>query len=212
MTPFLGKRISLFVLVPVWIFLVAIGVSFLYRYENGAGIVAQAPGNWPVDIPRDQIALAQSGPTLLVFIHPRCPCSVATLGELERLVASTRDHMRTHVVFWYPDQASPDWLRSALRTQAALIPGIHCMDDMGGDITRRFGVVTSGQSLLYSAEGQLLFAGGITKSRGHFGDNVGSDTIRTIALTAGSNIDEPVCSDVFGCSLVDPQNISAVKP
>ncbi len=212
MIPFPWKRISLFVLVPVWIFLVGIGASYLYRYENGGGIVAQAPGNWPVDIPLDQIALAQSGPTLLVFVHPRCPCSAATLGELERLVASARDRMRTYVVFWNPNQASPDWTRSALRSQAALIPGIHCLDDMGGDITRQFGVVTSGQSLLYSAKGQLLFAGGITKSRGHFGDNVGSDTIRTIALMGGSRIDEPVCSDVYGCSLVDPQIISAVKP
>ena len=202
----------MFVLVPLWIFLVGIGVSFLHRYENGAGIVAQAPGNWPVDIPCDQIELAKSRSTLLVFIHPRCPCSAATLGELGRLVASARDRMRTHVVFWYPDHVSPDWTRSALRTQAALIPGIHCLDDTGGDITRRFGVVTSGQSLLYSAEGQLLFTGGITKSRGHFGDNVGSDTVRTIVLRGGSKTDEPVCSDVYGCSLVDPQIISDAKP
>ena len=45
------------------------------------GILSQ---RWP---PSSQIPLDQTSPTLLLFLHPRCPCSRSSLAELERLLA-----------------------------------------------------------------------------------------------------------------------------
>ena len=45
-------------------------------------------------------------------------------------------------------------------------------DDMAGE-ARRFGAVTSGQTLLFDTQGNLLFSGGITAARAQAGDNAG---------------------------------------
>ena len=49
--------------------------------------------------------------------------------------------------------------------------------DISGDEARRFGAATSGEALLYSPSGKLLFHGGITPSRGHEGGSVGRDAL-----------------------------------
>jgi hypothetical protein len=214
MNPFLWERKSLllFILVSLWTFLVGVGSAYLYRYEYNAGTVADAPGTWPEEIVDEEIQLADSGSTLLVFIHPRCPCSAATIRELERITARVGSRLQTFVVFWYPTRSAKDWTKSALREYAAKVPDLRCIDDFGGATTRRFGVTTSGQALMYSPDRQLLFAGGITKSRGHSGDNAGSDVVQAIVQAGGSASLVPICSDVFGCSLIDPQADSNAKP
>jgi len=63
---------------------------------------------------------------------------------------------------------------------------------------RRFGVETSGQTLLYDAGGRLIFSGGITGSRGHAGDNAGEAAL--VALLTSGQADRRATS-VFGCPL-----------
>jgi hypothetical protein len=71
----------------------------------------------------------------------------------------------------------------------------------------RFGAETSGHTLLYGADGRLLFSGGITASRGHAGENAGESAI--IALV---NHQTPLRSQtlVFGCSLTNHAERKAV--
>lgn len=55
-------------------------------------------------------------------------------------------------------------------------------------------------SMLYGADGRLLFSGGITGSRGHSGDNEGRRAIVSLLTGEGAyKSDTPV----FGCSLFD---------
>ena len=67
---------------------------------------------------------------------------------------------------------------------------------------RRFGVETSGQTLLY-AGGSLAFSGGITGSRGHAGTNAGETAL--IALLTRGDADRRGTS-VFGCPLFASSN------
>jgi hypothetical protein len=84
-------------------------------------------------------------------------------------------------------------------------------DDDGRE-ARRFGVEASGETLLYDADGSLLFSGGITAARGHAGDNAGRTELvsllnhepssRTnIVDRTGSHRD---ATSVFGCPLFGP--------
>ena len=72
--------------------------------------------------------------------------------------------------------------------------------DPDGVEARRFGAETSGHTLLFGADGRLLFSGGITASRGHAGDNAGESAI--VALV---NNQTPTRTQtlVFGCSLAN---------
>jgi hypothetical protein len=81
---------------------------------------------------------------------------------------------------------------------ASRLPGATVLRDDEGIEARRFGAMTSGQTLLYDGGGRLVFSGGITGARGHAGENAGRNAV--IALLNG----RPAGQDetwVFGCSL-----------
>src|SRR5436190_6315 len=81
------------------------------------------------------------------------------------------------------------------------IPGVTVRADVDGEAARRFGAATSGQALLYTADGRLLFSGGITESRGHEGDNAGRSAIA--ALVLGAEPTKLATSPVYGCPLFE---------
>ena len=81
---------------------------------------------------------------------------------------------------------------------AAAIPGVTLVRDEDGREARRFGGATSGQALLYDGEGALRFAGGITGSRSHAGDNTGRRSL--VALLSGTE-PEQAATSVYGCPL-----------
>src|SRR6266481_530299 len=76
----------LVVALALWLGALGVTLPVLWSYESAPGEGAGAPARWPSD---SRIPLDRTRPTLLVFLHPRCPCSRATATELERLLAST---------------------------------------------------------------------------------------------------------------------------
>jgi hypothetical protein len=70
--------------------------------------------------------------------------------------------------------------------------------DDNGDEADRFGSWTSGQTLLYDRDGQLVYSGGITGARGKPGDNTGRSTVLDILAGAQQT---RATTQVFGCSL-----------
>lgn len=175
------------------------GFASLERYTNTPGREAAAPSRLP------QLAalpLSSDKPQLLMFVHPRCPCTRASLEELARVLAQSPRPADVRVLFTVPANAGDAWRRGGLWDQAAAIPGVQTQTDAGGALAKRFGAVTSGQVLLYAPDGRLLFRGGITGTRGHEGDNPGSDAVLD-RLTDSSL----PCrrNPVFGCALAfDP--------
>jgi len=167
------------------------------RYATTPGPAATAPAAWPGDAPFPKASI---GSTLMVFLHPQCGCSRATLEELSRLQACCSRQMEATVLMNAPSTVPAGWTDSDLRKAAVAIPGVRVLDDPDGATARRFGVHTSGQTLLYDPQGGLVFQGGITPMRGHSGDNAGRDEISHL-LRGGPP--RPVRTPVFGCALFE---------
>ena len=92
---------------------------------------------------------------------------------------------------------------------ASSIPGVEVREDVDGVEAARFGAETSGEVVLYSPRGRLLFRGGITGVRGHEGDNLGLQRLIAALSSASSPPAAVAESQVFGCALKDPLTIGA---
>jgi hypothetical protein len=181
-------------LVAVWLGIAAVGFGTLWAYDNRPGTAATAPRNWPAGT---RLATSAARPTLVVFAHPRCSCTRATLAELAEVLSRARVQPHTFVVFLHPDGFERDWEVTALWRQAAALPGVTVLRDDSGEEATRFGVATSGQTVLYDARGALRFSGGITGSRGHEGENASEQALLE-SLNAGVG---GIRTSVFGCPL-----------
>jgi hypothetical protein len=133
-----------------------------------------------------------------MLAHPRCDCTRASLGELEELLARAPQRPRTFVVFVKPGGVAAAWEKTAIFDRATRIPGVTVIRDDNGTEADRFGVFTSGQTLLYDREGRLAYAGGVTGARGKAGTNTGRTTVQE--LLAGARPPRTT-TQVFGCSL-----------
>jgi len=149
-------------------------------YECAPGQAARPPARYP-----EQGAL----PRLLLFLHPRCPCSRATLNELAQIRPSTQ----LEIVL---SQTPPGELVSQLQTT---FTHAELVSDPEGRHRELYQAWTSGQLIGYDAEGKLGFCGGITASRGQSGPSLGQ--ARLLAWLNGQPQPEAV---VFGCPLVHP--------
>jgi hypothetical protein len=174
-----------------------VGLARLWSYDTAPGEAAAAPDAWPETT---SIARTPGTSTLVMLLHPQCPCSRASVAELGRLLTRVGDRVETHVVVLAPANQTEHWVRSDLWRAAAVLPGVHMRMDTNGHEARRFGSVTSGQMLLYDADGRLRFSGGITASRGHEGDSAGRSALEAlIADVPAARTTTPV----FGCGLID---------
>lgn len=172
-------------------------MALLWRHDNAPGAQASAPSSWPA---ASQVARRAGQPTLMMFVHPRCPCTRAALAELRTAMSSFDGRVAAYVLIARPVGAPRDWARGELWQAAASIPGVAVAEDPGQREGALFGAQTSGHVVLYGADGALLFQGGITGGRGHTGDNDGR-----LALVARL---EPTRlglarAPVFGCGLVE---------
>jgi hypothetical protein len=179
-----------------WLGCASAGFVALSRFSATPGL-ASAATDWP---PATTIDRPANVFFILIFVHPKCPCSVATLGELDRLMARCHGKLAATVAFIKPDAAGNDWQDNALRKSASGIPDVKTFLDQSGAEAKRFNAATSGQTFLFDPSGRLIFSGGITQSRGHAGDNDGSDAIAQMVLGG-----QPTtrATPVFGCELFD---------
>jgi hypothetical protein len=179
----------------VWLIAAASGLAVLWAYDNAPGEGAMAPAAWPAGT---ALALANDRPTLVMLAHPQCSCTRASLDELAEALARATNQPRTYVLFLKPDGVSDDWAQSDLWKIAAKLPNVTVVRDDGGVEAKRFGVSTSGSTLLYDNGGELVFSGGITGARAHRGDNAGRQAIVDL-LNRGTAAS--ATTKVFGCSL-----------
>ena len=150
--------------------------------------------------PGSAVQLASDKPTLVLFAHPRCPCTQASLHELDGILAETQNRtVSVTVVFTIPDGVPAGWEQGDLWNSATRMPGLRVIRDQGGGEARQFEVEGSGHVLLYDPAGKLLFSGGITASRGHEGDNVGRSAIVRFIFNGHAPVSHTA---VFGCSLL----------
>lgn len=174
-------------------------MAALLTFDQTAGAVSGVPAQWPS---ASVIKRPGRNGALLVFVHPYCSCTVATLHEIATLSVggeSRNGRPSTTVLFYRPRNSG--WRPGKLWSQVEKeIPGAHPAWDDDGREARRFGARTSGYTLLYDAKADLLFKGGVTGSRGHEGGNMGIDQLRASIDTGQPAPRGPL---VFGCALAD---------
>jgi hypothetical protein len=123
-------------------------------------------------------------------------------------MAQSQGRLEAYVLFLKPAGFADDWEKTDLWQSAAGIKGVKPIVDYDGVEAHRFHAQTSGQTVLYDAEGRLLFSGGITVARGHAGDNAGRSAIVSLV---NAKIAEKTETPVFGCPLFD-DNSDCRKP
>jgi len=186
----------------VWLSAVGAGARSLLHYANTPGSLASPPVMWP-GAAGDRLATPRD--TLLVFAHPQCPCTRATISELALIMAQCQGRVRARVYFYAPATEDAAWVKTRVWQEAAEIPDVEVRQDRDGLESQKFGASTSGQVLLYDAAGKLVFNGGITATRGHAGPNDGEDAVVALLRTGKSS---RATARVFGCSLRIEEGIS----
>jgi hypothetical protein len=187
---------SFYGLTAIWFGLVVAGFAQMASYQSTPGQSAKAARRMPT--------VAQINPvggtgTIVMFIHPKCPCTQASLSELERLVSQIPAETRTYVVCAVPAEAGADWLDTALVSRARSLAGVVVLNDTDGAMLSAFDAKTSGETFVYDKNSERIFHGGITSSRGHEGANAGRFAV---AELLGGRTEKSCTTPIFGCPLV----------
>ena len=186
-------------LVVAWVLTTGSGYLLLGAYENKPGSPGSPPDRWPSGA---RARLDPRLPTLVVFLHPRCPCSGASVAELAAIEERCRGRFAIRAVICRPERSAEGWeVGGEVGSGLAAMPGLERVIDPGGREGLRFGVETSGHVLLYSTDGRLLFSGGITASRGHRGESRGAEALVGLVTRATGGQARP---PVFGCRVIGP--------
>src|SRR6266850_2968687 len=143
----------------IWFAAFAGGSLMFVRFEFTPGDETRAPLVWPND---SSLALRPDGMTLVLFAHPHCVCTRASLDELQVVLSHHSRPLSAQVVFVQLPDFTDDEMRDESWEQAGRIPGLERRIDKGGVEARRFGALVSGYTVLYDAAGKLLFEGGVT--------------------------------------------------
>jgi hypothetical protein len=180
----------------IWIVAILCGMHGLVQYQMTPAAATQVtPARWPAGV---RFARNLVVPTLIMTLHPRCPCSRASLHELAEVTARSAGRLDARVLFVEPANAGADWLDGDLWRQAKAMPNVTVLIDEDGLDAAALGVATSGQVVVYDSSGVSQFNGGITDGRGHEGDNAGLLSVLDLVRSGKS---PRAATPVYGCSL-----------
>jgi len=181
-----------------WGVVVVSGILYLGAYAAHPGDEGAPPVRWPAG---SRIELDGRRPALVIFLHPRCICSRASLEELAYIMDRCRSRVGVHALL-LGTPLLDRWGPSEIEQDLAGLADVEVYRDPGGAEARRFRVATSGHVLVYDGRGRLIFSGGITAARGHSGDNYGRAAVLDRILNPeGGRSGSPV----FGCPLTTPR-------
>lgn len=180
----------------VWLAIVGCGFAVLHRYEATPGRASAPSPAWPKDSP---IPLEEHRLTMVLALHPRCPCSTATIGELEELLARHPGRAALNVLLYKPANQPDDWTTSRSSQTLARWADTRLWIDEEGREAARVGALTSGHLLIYDADGRLCFSGGITPGRGRYGASAGSEAVAAVLDGLHGEWKQ---TPVYGCSLL----------
>jgi len=182
----------------IWGLLVALGLLWMTAYSMSPGAEAQPLFERPV---ATKVPFSEDTPTLVAFLHPRCPCTQPSVAALMRLM--NRNHrIVVQPVFFLPGTKPEAWTQADYWDRTVKSGAHTPLIDVDGDIARKFHVTTSGHVILFSVDGRVLYSGGITSGRVHEGDNLGLTKLTRIL--EGVPVSDP-SFPVYGCSIIKKQ-------
>src|SRR3954449_13135577 len=83
----------------LWVLLAVTGMFGLERYAGTPGAQSPSPRHWPA---QSKLSFDHSRPTLVIFVHPQCGCSKASIAELEKLMTRCHGSLSAWVIFLHP--------------------------------------------------------------------------------------------------------------
>ncbi len=151
---------------------------------------------WPTS---SVISAVLERPTLLIFLHPRCPCSRASLRELASVLSNSEISPRVIALFYCPKGEPDSWAHTDLWSSMEKVSDCTLYVDRDGEEAFKFGAMTSGHLMFYATNGSRSFSGGITCGRGHEGESPAKQALTNILNGHKTpQIDFPV----FGCAII----------
>jgi hypothetical protein len=187
------------VAVVLWSAAVVAGIQRIWSYEGTPGEQTSVPASWPGS---SLVSVNPERATLMMFVHPLCACTRASLTELREALDTMDRAPAVWIVLLSPRGIVKDW-NEVIANIAGRVPEATIVTDVDGKAADTFGASTSGHVVLYHTDGTLAFSGGITGGRGHVGDNDGRRAL-VVGLHGGSDAHE---HPIFGCGLDDPDRI-----
>src|ERR1051325_8825510 len=128
----MGKRHSgplYSLLAIVWLAVCSAGLWALWGYQYTPG---QPALRFPRRLFGNVIKPSAGAGTLLLFVHPRCPCTRASIDSLALIMTQSRGKIAAYALFFKPVSFAEKWERSDLWEEAAAIPGVTVLKDEGG--------------------------------------------------------------------------------
>lgn len=186
----------------LWAGVVLTGFGLLHTYHNKAGQRGAVPVHWPTCA----LQLDSERSTLVIALHGQCPCSRTSVGQLNEILLRCAGKLRVHVLVFEPANRA---LGGVDLSELAGRDGVGIHNDPDGVLASRFGMLTSGHTVLFDVRGRRLFSGGITRGRGLEGSNVGQEAI--LAHVLGQE-KAPTTVEVFGCPLPSHEEYEVAIP
>ncbi len=135
---------------------------------------------------------------VVMAVHPKCPCTVASLNELKRLLTKVDNDVKCRFLVYHPAKTEPDWIDGKITSRLSQFPRSTILADEDGEVALKLGMQTSGAVVVFDPHGKTRFHGGITVSRNHEGDNLG---VRSISMLIQGQTPPLTTTPVFGCRL-----------
>ena len=193
----------------VWLSALAVGWCMLESFNQSVNepLHNGLADSWPAHA---AVARTPGRQMLLLFLHPKCPCSRASVRELGQLFTelgsasdSCREFPELIVVATVPEAADESWTQTETLSAALTFPNARLYIDRAGVEAAKFGATTSGLVMLFDQMGNRLYGGGVTVARAHEGANAGCDVL--LLILCGDRSSSPTMP-VFGCRLCLPEN------
>lgn len=182
-----------------WVCSILLSYGYIIYYHQVEGSSDRSARDWPLNA---NLSLDSQKPTMVLAVHPKCPCTVATCRELARLLLRAHRPVKIYALVFTPSP-NPDgeeWFNSPTMSDLKRVPLLEMIKDENGELAQSFGMSTSGDIRLYSSNRHLLFAGGITASRAHEGECAATDKLFSRIRGESSQYFE---YPVFGCPITE---------
>lgn len=147
--------------------------------------------------------------TAVLFVHPHCPCTDASLIELADTLDAAKAPVRRIIVCVEPPNAPAGWSDAPLFTTAKQ-RGFQVLLDRNATLAAKAGAATSGHTFLLDPSGKPRFSGGVTASRGHRGPSAGTAAI--LQDLTDPNATPSATTPVYGCPLTNPTTPNPTRP
>ena len=188
-------KLGQFVIPGLWLIATVAGISCLHKYSGTPAPSGPSKGQWPSGskmLPGANIS------TFILFLHPHCPCSGASLASMIDIIDKFPLAAKYHAVFVRPKGVAATWEKSDLYLKCMGIKAIETSIDDGGEEAKKFGALASGQTYIYSPQQKLTFSGGITPGRGEEGSGPERKMVEQALMQSTTSTNY---SPTFGCSL-----------